>query len=112
MMPRHHIRRPAIELEPRSVDLLALRQESRSTSQRFPSLRHVLWTFETIWERTIILIQSEDWICRQEEVVGAIVVVQELLRSLACQQKKPELSNADVVSETIDHSSRSSSQLV
>ena len=45
-------------------------REGRATSQRFPSLRHVLWTLETIWEHTIILIQTEDWICRQQEVVG------------------------------------------
>ena len=44
------------------VDLLALRQKGRATSQRFPSLKHVLWTVDTIWEHTTILIQTEDWI--------------------------------------------------
>ena len=78
-----HIPRPAIELEPpRSLDLLALRQESRATSQRFPSLSHVLWTIE----HTIIVIQTEDW-----KVVGAIVVVQEPLRSLREPTKEPRL---------------------
>ena len=64
----------------------------KATSQRFPSLRHVLWTIETISEHTIILIQTEDWIRRQEEVVGAIVVVQELLRSLRVPTRETRLA--------------------
>ena len=75
----------------RSLDDLALRQEGRATSQRCPSLNRDLWSIETIWEHTIILIQIEEWICRQEEVVGAIVVVQELLRSLRVPPKETRL---------------------
>ena len=92
----------------RSPDLLALRQESRATSQRFPSLKHVLCTVETIWEHTIILIQTEDWVCRQEEVVGAIVVVPGTpAQPPRTDKRNPPYQTARMPAfETTDHSVR------